>query len=339
MKLISFTVPCYNSEGYMRKCIDSLLEAGEEAEIIIIDDGSKDSTGAIADEYAEKFPSIVKVVHQENGGHGEGINQGIKHSTGLYFKVVDSDDRLDKDALLKLMQTIRENLDNSPDLYINNFVYDHALDNTSYVSDYKRYLKPGVLTDWEKMKGFHLWHMMLMHAFVYKREVLIKSGIVLPKHTFYEDNYFAYMPLPHVKSVYYLDVNLYYYFIGRSDQSVTTANMFKRYEQQIRVMELMSDAYTYDEIKAMPKGLKKYMFHCLNTIIENTVFFTCGEYSPERKDNLKKYFNRVKAKDKKMYYFLRYRSYAALPMAMPWKIRGKVMLFFYNILCKYVKLG
>ena len=92
MKLLTVTIPCYNSQDYMSACIESILPGGERVEIIIIDDGSKDLTGTIADSYAEKYPSIVRVIHQENGGHGEGINQGLAHATGKYFKTVDSDD-------------------------------------------------------------------------------------------------------------------------------------------------------------------------------------------------------------------------------------------------------
>ena len=92
MKLLSIGIPSYNSEGFMRKCIESLLPGGEEVEIIIVNDGSKDGTAAIADEYAEKYPTIVKAVHQENGGHGEAVNAGLRNATGLYYKVVDSDD-------------------------------------------------------------------------------------------------------------------------------------------------------------------------------------------------------------------------------------------------------
>ena len=107
MKLITFTVPCYNSAAYMDHCIETLLTAGEDAEIILVDDGSKDDTGKIADAYAEKYPTIVRVIHQENGGHGEGVNQGIRNATGMYFKVVDSDDWLDDDALAKVMDVLR----------------------------------------------------------------------------------------------------------------------------------------------------------------------------------------------------------------------------------------
>ena len=82
-KLITFAVPCYNSADYMRHCVETLLSAGEQAEIILVDDGStKDDTPAICDEYAAKYPTIVKAIHQENGGHGEGGNQGIRNARG-----------------------------------------------------------------------------------------------------------------------------------------------------------------------------------------------------------------------------------------------------------------
>ena len=103
MKLLSFTVPCYNSAAYMRRCIDSILIGGEEIEIIIVNDGSKDESARIAEEYAEAYPSIVKVIHQENGGHGSAVNTGIEAATGLYFKVVDSDDRVDAESYQKIL--------------------------------------------------------------------------------------------------------------------------------------------------------------------------------------------------------------------------------------------
>ena len=80
MKLLTFAIPCYNSQDYMEKCIESILPGGEDVEIIIVDDGSKDRTAEIADAYAAKYPTIVKAVHQENGGHGEAVNTGIRAS-------------------------------------------------------------------------------------------------------------------------------------------------------------------------------------------------------------------------------------------------------------------
>ena len=92
MKLLSIAIPCYNSEAYMEKCINSLLLGGEEVEILVVDDGSSDRTAQIADEYAEKYPDIIRVIDKENGGHGDAVNYGLANAEGKYFKVVDSDD-------------------------------------------------------------------------------------------------------------------------------------------------------------------------------------------------------------------------------------------------------
>ena len=137
MTLMTFTVPCYNSEAYMRKCIDSLLPAGDDTEIIIVDDGSTDATGEIADRYAEDHPDRVRVIHQENGGHGEGVNQGVRNARGKYFKVVDSDDWLDGDALAKLLSRMREHetAGVDVDMYVANYVYEHVEDGKTFVMD------------------------------------------------------------------------------------------------------------------------------------------------------------------------------------------------------------
>ena len=125
MKLLTVTVPCYNSQDYMENCIKSLLTGGDRVEIIIIDDGSADRTGAIADAYAEQYPNIVRVIHQENGGHGEGINQGLAHATGTYFKVVDSDDTVSKDFPAFLDALERCETQGGVDLVVTNYFYIH----------------------------------------------------------------------------------------------------------------------------------------------------------------------------------------------------------------------
>ena len=186
MKLITFTVPCYNSAAYMDHCIETLLTAGEDAEIILVDDGSKDDTGKIADAYAEKYPTIVRVIHQENGGHGEGVNQGIRNATGVYFKVVDSDDWLDTDALQKVLAELRAHLnDEQPlDLMMANYVYEHVADNTQNVVDYKGILPEGRVFTWEEIGKFPPSKNILMHSVIYRTEILRACGMELPKHTF-----------------------------------------------------------------------------------------------------------------------------------------------------------
>ena len=111
MKILSIAIPCYNSAAYMRRCIDSLLPGGEDVEILIVDDGStKDNTAEIADEYEKNYPGIVKAIHQENGGHGEAVNAGLRNATGVYYKVVDNDDWVAGmlDVYLNIIKTLKE---------------------------------------------------------------------------------------------------------------------------------------------------------------------------------------------------------------------------------------
>ena len=251
-KLITFAVPCYNSAAYMRHCIETLLSAGEQAEIILVDDGSvKDETPAICDEYAAKYPTIVKAIHQENGGHGEGVNQGIRNATGLYYKVVDSDDWLDTDALKKVLSRLHALVTRgtAPDLMICNYVYEHTEDGTSHTVRYTNVFPQERLFTWMHVGRFRPDQNLLMHSVLYRTEVLRQCGMVLPKHTFYVDNIFVYQPLPFVKTMYYMDLDLYRYFIGRSDQSVNESVMVKRVDQQLRVTRHMIDCQDLDALK------------------------------------------------------------------------------------------
>ena len=108
MKYISFAIPCYNSAEYMDHAIESILKGGEDVEIIIVNDGSNDNTLEIAKSYVEKYPTIVKAVDKENGGHGDAVNTGLKPATGLYFKVVDSDDWVEEASLMKILDVLHK---------------------------------------------------------------------------------------------------------------------------------------------------------------------------------------------------------------------------------------
>ena len=154
MKLLTFAIPCYNSEAYMSKCIESLLVGGEDVEIIIVDDGSKDRTAEIADEYAAKYPTIVKAVHKPNGGHGSAVNAGIENATGLFFKVVDSDDWVKEIAYRKILSTLAELAggDTQLDLLISNFVYNKVGEKRHKVMRYSSMLPVEKLFTWKDVK-------------------------------------------------------------------------------------------------------------------------------------------------------------------------------------------
>ena len=172
MKEITFAVPCYNSENYMEKCIESLLKGGEDVEIIIVNDGSEDNTREIAEGYVRAYPSIVRAVHKENGGHGSGVNKGLELATGLYYKVVDSDDWLDEEALKTLLDTIkRHRAENSlPDLYFTNFVYEKVYEGSRFVRRFQRNFPKDKLLGWEEVKKFHTSSVLLMHSLIYRTD-------------------------------------------------------------------------------------------------------------------------------------------------------------------------
>ena len=306
MKLLTITVPCYNSENYMKKCVDSLLEGGENVEILIVDDGSSDKTAQIADEYAEKFPTIVRAIHQENGGHGEAVNTGLRNATGIFFKVVDSDDWVNKEAYLKILSTLEHLLggDKSLDMLISNFVYEKQGASRKKVMQYRRCFPVEEMFGWEQIRHMPKGKYLLMHSMIYRTRLLKDCGLKLPKHTFYVDNLFAFEPLPFVKNMYYLDVNFYRYFIGREDQSVHESVMIKRIDQQLRVNRLMVEAYTRYDLRQ--KEINKYMISYLDIITTVSSMMLIRSGTEDAMKKKKELWEFIRCEDRRLYRKLRY---------------------------------
>ena len=263
MKYISFAIPCYNSQDYMAHAIESILPGGEDVEIIIVNDGSRDDTSKIGHEYAEKYPGIVKVIDKENGGHGDAVNCGLANATGKYFKVVDSDDCVKEESLHRILQVLRnfEEEGTEVDMFIANYVYEKVGVENKKCIHYRNVLPQDEIFHWSDIGHFHLDQYILMHSVIYRTELLLLCQLTLPKHTFYVDNIYVYYPLPHVRKLYYMDEDFYRYYIGREDQSVNEKVMIKRLDQQIFVTKKMIDMYHMKEITN--KKLKKYMINYL----------------------------------------------------------------------------
>lgn len=281
MKLLSVAIPCYNSQDYMTHAVETVLVGGDDVEIIIVNDGSKDDTAKIAEELAAKHPDIIKVVNRENGGHGQAVNTGLEHATGLYFKVLDSDDWFDREALLKVLELLRGFISDGVgvDMFLANYVYEKPSLHKHKVIRYSSALPQDKLFGWSDIKHFKLSQNILMHSVIYRTKLLKDCGLKLPKHTFYVDNIFVYYPLPAVKTMYYADLNLYRYFIGRDDQSVNEKVMMGRVDQQIRVTKIMIDSY--DLMKVHNRKLRDYMVKYLAMMMTVSSVFLIKEGSPE----------------------------------------------------------
>ena len=334
MKLLTFAIPCYNSEAYMEKCIDSILIGGEDVEILIVDDGSKDRTAEIADEYEKKYPTICRAIHQENGGHGEAVNTGIRNATGLYFKVVDSDDWVDPDAYMKILDKLREIVagNETLDMFLANYVYEKEGAKRKKVMRQTGFPQDTVFT-WNDIKHFYKGHYILMHSVIYRTKLLRDCGLELPKHTFYVDNIYVYKPLPHVRTMYYMDVDFYRYFIGRDDQSVNEKVMIGRIDQQIRVNKIMIE--DIDIWKVPNLKCRKYMLNYLEiiTVVSTVMLLRSGtQENLEKKRELWKY---IKDKDIRLFHKLRHGILGGT-MNLPGKSGRKISLAAYRISQKVV---
>ncbi len=251
MKLLTIIVPAYNAESYLARCLDSLLPGGDEVEILVVDDGSTDATAELAGKYEKQYPTQVRLISQSNKGHGGAINTGIQYASGRYLKVVDSDDWLDTGAYQKVLEVLRALIANGtePDLVIANYVYEKQGKRRKKVIHYRGIIPSNRIASWDEMGPLKKGRYILMHSVIYRTQLIKDVGLMLPEHTFYVDNLYVYFPLSAVKKFYYVDVDLYRYYIGRADQSVQEKNMIRRIDQQLRVNRLMLKTVLLEKVE------------------------------------------------------------------------------------------
>lgn len=337
-KWITFTVPCYNSEAYLDRCVQTLLPAGEHAEVLLIDDGSKDKTGEMADAYAAKYPNIVRVIHQENGGHGEGVNQGVRHAQGLYMKVVDSDDWLDGESLQKLMTLLGE-LDKQNtelDLIIHDYVYEMTHKSAQTVYRYDSCLKPNQRFTWEEQKQLPFTQLFMMHSLIYRTRLLRDCNLELPKHTFYVDNIYIYHPLPHTCRLYYLNVPLYRYFLGREDQSVNEKVIMTRLPQHTLVAKLMATDYTEKDLEGLPRSLKRYMVNACGLMMATTSALLFKAGTPEALAMYRDLWRAMREHDQAFYRTVKHSPFG-IACTLPGALGRRITVLGYDFIRRRMK--
>jgi glycosyltransferase involved in cell wall biosynthesis len=306
LKALSIAVPSYNSQDYLATCLDSLVTGGPDVEVIVVDDGSTDRTAEIARAYVERYPDIVRLEQKPNGGHGSAVNKGLEVATGRYFKVVDSDDWFDQGAYTKVMELLRAQPgdDTAIDLVIANYVYEYKYNNTFNVISYRNVFPVDQRFTWDEMRFFRVSQFLVMHSMIYRTDRLRLCGLKLPEHTFYVDNIVAYQPLPLVRSVHYLDVDLYRYFIGRPDQSVNMNNMIKYIDQQLRVTRIMLYMYLLRRDIAN-RHLRRYMYRYLSMMVSISIIHLILSNTEENLNKIDLLWKDIKDYDLRTYTVLR----------------------------------
>lgn len=330
MKILSVAIPCYNSQAYMCHAVESALVGGEDVEVLIIDDGSSDDTAKIADRLQQEHPGIVRAIHQANGGHGEAVNAGLRNAKGLYFKVLDSDDWFDRESLIQIIDRLRSFIRDGKliDMFLANYVYEKPSVRKHKAIRYEGVFPQDEIFSWSDIKKFKISQNILMHSVIYRTQMLLDCGLELPKHTFYVDNIFVYTPLPSVKTMYYMNVDLYRYFIGRDDQSVNEEVMIGRIDQQITVNKIMID--TYDLTKIRNKKLRDYMVKYLAMMMTVSSVFLIKEGSEESLAKRAELWKYLKTASKGMYRLVN-KQILSRPMQIRGKAGRKMVVWGYSI--------
>ncbi len=239
--MFSIVVPIYNVEKYLEECLQSILNQSKDVsyEVLLIDDGSNDTSSDIAKEFENKYPTLFKYYRKDNGGLSDARNFAIPYATKEYIFYVDSDDFLAEGALLKLKNIVREK---HPDLIVFNYIKKW---NDCEKKVGEKELKEGIIT----AKDYLLMDPAAWNK-VIKTSIVKERNILFPKGLWYEDRATTGSYLNYCDSIYYSQDYLYYY--RQRDNSIMKQKSFNPKMMDIlEVMELfdhqISDDLFYQE--------------------------------------------------------------------------------------------
>ena len=274
-KVLTVVIPTYNMEKYLNRCLDSLIVSDEQMqqlEVLVINDGSKDSSSQIAHEYQDKYPQTFRVIDKENGNYGSCINRGLAEATGKYIKVLDADDWFDNANFRIYLDTIK---DLDVDLVLNDFDLVHP-DN---VVTKKLLLKSGATLTLESLRNTQQFYSMEMHNVAYRLENIIRIGYRQTEGVPYTDQEWMFLPMSTVKTAYNAGFVLYKYVLGREGQTVDPVLHKKSLDIDLRLLLGMIEKYR----KSKGSGNDEYL---LKRVCRRTIsFYGMGLISKKLMDN------------------------------------------------------
>ncbi|WP_215770076.1 glycosyltransferase family 2 protein [Haemophilus sp. SZY H36] len=262
-KILTITVPSYNAENYLLETIPTMLSVSnpEKLEIIIVNDGSKDNTLAVAQQLKENYPETIVIVDKENGGHGSTINSGIKIATGKYFKVVDADDWIESKNLSELIYYLEKCND---DEVISPFVKVYTDKNTEEIYSYKPKLNQKTYQYDDFLSEIN--ELPKMHAICIKTEILQENNIQIDENCFYVDLEYNVFPMPYIKTISYFELPIYRYRLGSPTQSVSMSSYIKNIKMHEKV--LFSLIHFYNSYQNISDIQRKLLESLISDVIE-----------------------------------------------------------------------
>lgn len=267
MKTLSIAVPTYNVEKYLNRCIDSLIydvSILKDIEIIIVNDGSKDNSLNIAKEYEKKYPETIIVIDKENGGHGSTINEALKISTGKYFRVLDSDDWFNIDEFSTFVKKLKSQ---DEDIILTNYsrelIYSSEQIKFTYPKEVEYNKTYNLKTfDFSKLKLDYFF----MATSTIKTNILKDMNLNLDEKTFYVDMEYVVLPINKLNTMIYLDYDIYRYYIGRPDQSISLKGYINHRKDHEKVLKRLINYFNTEKLSPNKKEyVKKILILTLNS--------------------------------------------------------------------------
>lgn len=253
-KILSIAIPTYNMEEYLPRCLNSLLENNyviTHLEIIIINDGSKDNSLKIAQDYQNKYPESIIIIDKKNGNYGSCINAALKIATGKYFKILDADDWYDSKALESFINEIK---DLSVDMIFTAFQTVNSLNKIlkQFFITPKIKKKNIISINDSCIKKLNPQTDLGMHGIAYRTQLLKDINYFQQEGISYTDMEYVYYPLAHVKSIIFFDLVLYQYYIGRTGQTISISSRIQHADDFLKIInrilkdsKLSNNKHTY----------------------------------------------------------------------------------------------
>lgn len=295
-KILTIIIPTYNMEKYLRHCLDSLIVPNmDKVEVLVINDGSKDSSSAIGHEYQDKYPQTFRVIDKENGNYGSCVNRGLKEATGKYVKVLDADDSFENDNFNLFIDQLEKN---DYDVILTDYseVNEEGLVNNKIILNLPSRTKLTLKQLTNKYRtGF------VMHCATYRTELVRIIHYTQPEGVSYTDQIWMQEPFAYIKSAIYIPLNVYLYLVGREGQTmdpkVVNKDMHSHIVCALSMLERTVKFPNENEVG------KEFMFNkALHTIV--TIYDTFLFKKGLNLTNLKDFDSSIKSIDNYMYDYL-----------------------------------
>lgn len=235
-KILTIVIPTYNMEKLLPRCLDSLVtpQSSDSIEVLVVNDGSKDNSLNVAQEYEKKYPGIIKAIDKENGNYGSTINKGIEIASGKYFRILDSDDFYSNSGLMEFVKKL-ETTDS--DIILTDYRRDRGQIHDLYKGPSD---KQGIIYNFDDVDT-SIFANFAMHGITYKTSVLRDNKILLSTGISYTDSEYCFYPIPFIHTFVYYDILVYCYQVGRPGQTVDVNSQVRSIPHMMKIINRMYD--------------------------------------------------------------------------------------------------